>query len=226
MTVPFVILMTGRTGSSHLVSCLDSHPRISAEGERLVGMSGVGEQLEWVERLYRRRRFRVKAVGFKTKLKDLVDRDGFASCLKRHRVTVIHMQRVDTLRQAISVLRARELKRAHGVWNRGKDTPDLAPSTIDLQALDHALVDVGRQNEELAGFVSDLDLPGLVVGYEDLLSDRDSTLGRVQDLLGVRRRSLLGTTRKTSDDRLDCTITNYDEVRKHLRGTEFEPFLS
>lgn len=226
MALPFVILMTGRTGSSHLVSCLDSHPRVVADGERLVGIPDADRQLEWIDHFYRRRRFRTKAVGFKTKLKDVHDLDAFKDRLRRHRVHVIHMMREDTLRQAISVLRARELKAKHGVWNRGMDTPRLGPSHIDTEELSLILDEVVRNNEELARFVSDLGLPTHAVRYEDLLRDPDTVIGSVQDGLGLRRAPLVGSTRKTTDDRLERIISNYDEVRVHLRGTEAERFLT
>ena len=226
MALPFVILMTGRTGSSHLVSCLDSHPRVIAEGERLVGIPEAGRQLEWIDRFYRRRRFRAKAVGFKTKLKDVLDLGAFTDRLRGHRVHVIHMVREDTLRQSISVLRARELKAEHGVWNRGRDTPQLGPSHIDPGELSRVLDEVVRHSEELARFVSDIGLPGQTVRYEDLLRDPDTAIGSVQDGLGLQRAPLVGSTRKTTDDRLERIISNYDEVRGHLLGTEFERFLT
>ena len=43
--VRFAILFPGRTGSSFLVSCLESHPEVLAEGERLVRRSA-----RWQER--------------------------------------------------------------------------------------------------------------------------------------------------------------------------------
>ena len=136
------------------------------------------------------------------------------------------MMREDSLRQAISVLRARELMATHGVWNRGRDTPELGPSHIDTGALSLVLDEVTRHSEELARFVSALDLPTQTVRYEDLLRDPNTTIGSVQDGLGVSRVPLEGSTRKTTDDRLERIISNYDEVRVHLRGTEFERFLT
>lgn len=226
MPRPFVILMTGRTGSSYLVSALQSHPRAMVVGERLVGLSEASEQLAWIERFYRRWRFRIKSVGFKTKLKDVVDRDALAEVLLRHEARVIMVLRRDALRQAISVIRARELKAAHGVWNQTVNTPDLEPSLVDLADLDAVLADVSDRNLELDHFASTLDLPRHVVHYEKLLADPTGTLGAVQDFLGLRRRALTASTRKNTADELEITIRNYDEMRKHLVGTEYERFLA
>ena len=107
-----------------------------------------------------------------------------------------------------------------------EDTPQLGPSHIDPGELSLALDEVVRHSEELARFVSDLGLPGQTVRYEDLLRDPDTAIGSVQDGLGLRRAPLVGSTRKTTDDRLERIISNYDEVRGHLLGTEFERFLT
>ena len=216
--------MTGRTGSSYLVSCLQSHPRSLCEGERLVGLDSAEAQERWIDRFYRRR-FRIRAMGFKTKLKDVHDREVLAACLRRHGADVICMRREDVLRQAISVLRARELKSRFGVWNRNVDTPDLGPSRIDLGELDRVIADCLRQREELERYVSELDLPATVVNYEQLLADLPGTMGPILDRLGVRRRTLLASTRKNTDDRLERIIVNYDELRTHLAGTGCERYL-
>lgn len=225
MARSFVILMPGRTGSSHLVSCLASHPRVCVEGEALVTIEAGTDQIAWIDRHYRRRRFRIAAVGFKTKLKDVRDHRAFADALVRHQAGLVLMLRRDNLRQAVSILRARTLRERHGVWNRTRETPELGATEIDLGELDRTLADVVARTEELEGFVDGLDLPRTVLHYEDLLTDPEPLLAGLQDFLGIPRRDLRSETRKTTPDDLTRSISNHEQVREHLAGGPHERFL-
>ena len=68
----FVILFEGRTGSSYLISSLDSHPKVRAFGEVLVASKSVGHeaQAKRTKEILTTTFFsRNKAIGFKTKLR-------------------------------------------------------------------------------------------------------------------------------------------------------------
>lgn len=217
--------MPGRTGSSFLVSSLSKHPHVVVEGERLVQIETADSQAEWIESFYSRRRFRVRACGFKTKLKDVRDQDGLCNVLQQNDVKVIQMLRQDPLRRAISTINARRLKKVHGVWNRLKGMPDLEPLLIDLDELDAVLEFVESSAAELSAFVNSLDLAKMTMQYEDLLANPARELGRVQNFIGVEERSLESDTAKGTPDRLELAISNYEELVCRYRGSKYEQYL-
>ncbi|HKJ88867.1 MAG TPA: hypothetical protein VKA48_10205, partial [Gammaproteobacteria bacterium] len=92
----FVVLFEGRTGSSYLIASLQGIPGIKAQGEGFVGRKkdGAGAQEKWAREAWGVPWLTtVKAAGFKTKLRDVVDREGFARILEAYEVKVIYMQR-------------------------------------------------------------------------------------------------------------------------------------
>src|ERR687891_188288 len=93
----FVILFEGRTGSSHLTQLLNSHRYIRARGEELKAAGergGADGQIDWVRKnLSLPRLSRIRAVGFKTKLRVVIDRHAFADTLRDLSPKIIHMTR-------------------------------------------------------------------------------------------------------------------------------------
>ena len=85
----FVLLFPGRSGSTYVISALDAHPHDHREGRgprSRSGPQGPEAQLDWTRRYFRGPLVnRNKAVGFKTKLRDVLDQDGFARILDRVR---------------------------------------------------------------------------------------------------------------------------------------------
>jgi len=80
----FVLLFEGRTGSSYLIESLDAHPHVRAKGEYLVKLrdKGAEAQLSWAKRsLTTSFITRYRAVGFKTKLRDILNPEKFRALL-------------------------------------------------------------------------------------------------------------------------------------------------
>lgn len=223
---PFVIFMPGRTGSSYLVSCLKRHSQIAIEGERLVGIKNAAAQMEWMNKFYGQWRFRKKAVGFKTKLKDVGDQEGLRDLLNRMNVKVVIALRHDIVRQAISVLNARKLIELHGVWNRNSATPELGKLVVDTEQLVREIEEVEKRNQELDAFNQTIQSPKLTLYYEDLCASCDTELQRVQQFLGVTPRRLEGRTLKSTPDNLRDALANYDEVVGRFEGTPYAKAIS
>ena len=207
------------------MSSLSKHPRVAIEGERLVQIETADSQAAWIESFYLRRRFRVRACGFKAKLKDVRDREEFRGLLEKNDVKVIHMQRQDLLRRAISTINARQLQKKYGVWNRTKGMPGLESFSVDFDELDTVLEFVEESAAELGVFVNSLDLKIMVVQYENLLANPESELGRIQDFIDVDARLLQADTEKSTPDRLDVAINNYEELVRRYKGSKYEQFL-
>ncbi|MCP3903977.1 MAG: sulfotransferase [Planctomycetes bacterium] len=215
---PFVVLFPGRTGSSWLISCLDSHPAIEAEGERLVRRSP-RSQRGWIERFYgRRRRGGVLARGFKTKLKDVWDLDAFRHLLQERGVRVVVLDRRNTIKLAVSTINARRLHERTGRWNRSRDTAALPPFELEPADLERELDECRELRERLAAFADTLELPRLALCYEDLLTDPEGRLAEIMAFLDVPPAPLASEVVKNTDDDLSRVLANHDALREHFAG--------
>lgn len=222
---PFVILFTGRTGSSYLVSALEVHPNIGVMGEHLVPLrsSGPRAQLEWTYRYLRGPLVgRHKAVGFKTKLRDVLDAEAFGHVLRQLDARVVLLDRRNHVKQAVGRLTARRLHDATGRWNRRAGDEDLGPIVIDPDEFKERLRDVINEKAKTSAYVAGLNLTTLQICYEDLLCRPDATFARVLNFLGVRSALMRGTTRKNTNDDLRKVILNIDELRELYVDTVYK----
>ncbi len=212
----FAILFPGRTGSSWLISCLNSHPEIDARGEELVGRSSRSQQ-RWIKRLYGGGSG-AAARGFKSKLKDVWDLDGFRALLTEHSVRVITMDRRNKIKLAVSTINARRLKTISGRWNqRQGEEVELPPLELDEAELRRVLADGHRVDEQLGAFADSLDLPRMHPAYEELLAAPEERMRDVQLFLGVPPTSISGDVVKNTDDDLSRAVVNYDDLRSRFR---------
>ena len=228
----FVILFPGRVGSTFLVSALDAHPEVEAKGERLdpLRSEGPAAQLEWTRRFLRGQAVsRHRAVGFKTKLRDVLDQDGFAALLHELDTRVVLLDRRNDVKHVVSRITARALKDTTGRWNRyagdggtGEGGSGGAPSVhVDPDDFDERLGAVVAEKATIVEYVDRLGLPDLRVDYEDLLAAPDATFGSVLRFLGVRVLPMTGATVKHTSDDLRDVIENFDEVRARYEGTPY-----
>lgn len=223
---PFIILFVERDGSTYLTSLLISHPGVKAVYERFAvmrqkGLSGE-DQLAWARKFWTRPLFgKVGAIGFKTKLVDVLDVNGLAELMSELRVTTLQMHRNNTVKAVVSRMNARRLHEESGNWNLYREKDRMPPMEIDLAAFDKQLQERKRSEAELARFVDRLDLPTLDVSYESLLTDRDVTLLRVFEALGVPAHSVTSKTIKHTSDDLRDVILNFDELKARYAGTPY-----
>jgi len=209
----FILLFPGRTGSSWLISCLDSHPALDARGEKLVGRSPQSQQ-RWIRRLYRRGGGRrVRARGFKTKLKDVWDLDGLRAMLMAYDVRVIAMYRRNKIKLAISTINAQRLKAVLGRWNRRRGDATFPPFALEESELRSTLAQCLDRDKQLEAFVGALDLPRLTLHYEELLEALQERMRDVQVFLGVDPASIRSDVVKSTDDDLSRVIVNYVDLR-------------
>ena len=241
---PWVMLFLARSGSTWLTSMLGSHPGVRAEYEVLARMRKEGEdadaQLRWATRFWTPTRFRrPRAVGFKTKLREVLDRDRFAALLHRVDARVIHLHRENRVKALVSFDRAQRLHRRTGRWNRFRVPRTLkalrrrlagAPDgdeaiRIDAEEFVHWLEARRRSEADLEAWLDAVDRPVHHLTYEGLVSDREATLSGVLDFLGLERRPLRDGTVKHTPDDLSLVVENLDELRDALAGTEHAAML-
>jgi LPS sulfotransferase NodH len=226
----FVVLFVERDGSTYLMSLLRSHPEIDAQNERLAMLKEAGktagDQMTWMREFFTPPLAgSLRALGFKTKLPDILDPAGVARLLQEHECRIIHLQRRNRVKAVVSRINARRLYEASGNWNLYSESDRLPPATIDPALFEEALNTREDQEQALADYVGGLHLPTLSLCYEDLLVSRDDALSRVFSLLGVRPHAVAGRPLKNTNDDLRSAVLNFGELRARYAGTRYEPMF-
>jgi LPS sulfotransferase NodH len=224
---PFVILFVERAGSTYLITALKSHPSVLALTEKLCALrlegKGAADQLQWAEAFLTPPLVgRHRAIGFKTKLVDVLDRDGFAELLRRRKCRIVQLRRRNVVKGAVSTLNARRQWEKSGNWNLLNETTRLPPFSVDPARFDALLHEREQLDRELEGYVDALQLPTLRLFYEDLLRNQQTFVRKTLDFLGSRDQPVLGTTLKNTGDNLSETLLNFDDLRTRYAGTRYE----
>lgn len=224
---PYVILFIERDGSTYMISLLTSHPQIQSVYERFAVMRQKGtngkEQIEWARQFFSPPIItRYRAVGFKTKLVDILDKDAFLHLLREKNVRIIQMQRRNQVKAVVSRINAKRLHDVTGNWNLYNEKERLPAFEIDPDMFHQYLLERIQADEELTNFTEKLNLPTLKMVYEDLLVNRDQVLSRVFDFLGVDPFPVQGKTLKNTSDDLKEVILNFEQLRSKYSGTKFE----
>lgn len=213
---------------------LDSHPNISAEKERFAalrehverGKADQGRQLRWASEFYSAKAVaESRAIGFKTKLPDILDPLGFADLLQKRGARVIHLQRRNRIKLLVSLINGIRLDKATGEWNLYRDRDRLCPFAVDIEEFKIWLQKVESANRQLADYVETLQLQKLQVTYEEILCDPKSTLAGICQFLEVSSVDIHGQTKKNTSDDLRRVVLNFDELLEEFRGTRYEPML-
>jgi LPS sulfotransferase NodH len=180
-------------------------------------------QLRDVRRFFTRSpHARYPAVGFKTKLGDVKDREGFARLLRAIGVRIIAMQRRNSIKQVVSRVNAERINDATGYWNLWTEEDRLPPATIDVVEFSRRLQRLEDEKRRLESYVRSLDLPTLWLDYEDLLAYQRAIFERAFSFLGVQFEPVQGRSIKNTSDDLREAVSNFDELRSHYIGTPYE----
>lgn len=222
---PFVILFEGRTGSSYLVTSLSKHPNVRAGWEELVQMKALGHesQAEWTRKALTAPMIgRFGAVGFKTKLRDIADPIQFSQLLRERNVRIIHMQRRNRVKVAISEINCNVLHARTGSYNVYKKDDRLPPIRIEVAEFRSTLAMREQLDSDLKRFVDDLHLPTLDIYYENILLDEPNTLKAIYEFIGVTPRMTKGASYKNTSDDLRSALLNFEELKASVSGTPYE----
>ncbi len=232
----FVILCLGRTGSSHLVDLLDSHPRVRCFAEILnethpkaapegwIGDSGTEDAGRHVPALLASAESPAAgpaplAVGFKLPQNSFADHPEIRTWLEASPdVTVIRLRR----RNLLALLVSRRLVRAtlvsqslYGTY--GDAQVEIAPKEA-LRALERIEAEEAELDRLAAGH------PVLEIDYGEL--GEEAALKRLQRGLGVEPQPLRSRYERLRTRPLAETISNWDELASGLRETRFAPLLA
>lgn len=223
---PFVILFVERDGSTYMTTLLQEHPDIETVFERFAVMKQKGqsaaEQLAWANEHWTPALVsKVGALGFKTKLVDVLDLDGFTRLLREKNVKILYMYRRNRIKAVVSRINARRLHEATGNWNLYKEADRQPPMTVDLAEFHQFVREREEADNALAAYVESLQLPQMRIQYEDLQADKDGVLKQIFTFLGVPDVAVQGKTKKHTSDDLREVVLNFDELKASFAGTPY-----
>lgn len=224
---PFVMFFLGRSGSTYIIETLNKHPEIRAAKEIFSYLKQKGEdgqaQLQWMQhffQLYRQGPY--QAVGFKTKIKDVLDPDGLAQALQEIGANIILLRRKNSIKHMVSVFNSVRLNEATGNWNLYRPHDRLTPVHIDVDTFKSWLPDAEAERQHLENYVRQLQLPTYDLYYEDLLLNEQKTFESISEFLGVEYKPVSGDCIKHTSDDLRQAVANFDELRSAYLGTSYE----
>jgi hypothetical protein len=220
----FVILCLGRTGSTHLVALLDSHPEIRCFGELFPHERGTldeeyaphwqSDPLEYVAALTAP--VTEPAVGFKLPLGSLQAHPDAARLVEPEDLRVVRLSRMNLLALFASRRLLASTKGSESGGDYGGATVALDPKQC---------LAMFRRSEEHERYLDELaaDKPTVRITYEELAAGE--RLAEVQRFLGVEPVSLKSGHTRARKRALSETIENWPEVEEALRGSPYERFL-
>jgi LPS sulfotransferase NodH len=242
------VFFQGRTGSTFLIDSLANHPEIIARDEILFRYrdlldssldrgtitrlkicvrhwqgSPAEQQIKAVKHFYDRSRpDHISAIGFKTKVKDVINLKAMKEVLESRKVKAIFMERKNLVKQAISNIAASHLHQKTGMWNLYDEKNRLQSLNISSEDFDRRLQKFVFQHKMLRAYMDWLNVPKLRVEYADLLRDKTAWFGQIFDFLCVTPCDLSSKVRKNSSEQIREMVTNFEELKQKYVGTEFE----
>lgn len=205
----FVILTSGRCGSSLLMSYLNQIPDVICYPEILAGLEDCeqkemlealvdGTEQDWISEQFasgyndyspfQKDQSKVVAAGFKTKYGDIVDLGGFIRFSQLRHIKVLYITRTNIMRSALSRLRAIKLHDLYGDYNISSPKQKLGPTTVDIDEFSKLLAEEQNNYDSLNDIVMQFSSPLPGVLYENLVNDTTGQLNYVLDYLGSAYR--------------------------------------
>lgn len=224
----FVTIFLGRSGSTYLMEALNDHSLIRADLEEMAMhiADGPEHQLEHARRLLTPEKHGAHAaIGFKTKLKDVLDAEGFARLIRELGTRIIVLQRRNVVKWLVSWHRSEELSKRTGDWNLYSEKDRPAPITIDIDIFASRLEQIELSRNRTREFVYHLERPTLLIYYEDLLTDERAMLEMICAFLGVPFEPIRGRSIKNTSDDLSQAIANFNQLKARYAGTHYEPMF-
>ncbi len=244
----FIVLTSPRSGSNLLCSSLDQHDQLVCKGELFgedgphIGVSPRNFNSNWlaVFRELDAERFleyfhhkpyppTIQAVGFKVFPRHLTHK-GFrpviSSLLHDPATQVIVLQRPNYLERYLSLKKARESRQWAHWLHEGKAGSSRQTQAVELSVkeLNREFIKLAQEDRVIAGLVS--GRPFLPLSYDDLCTDFETQLGRVQEYLGVPTQAVPVRTRKQSNGSLAENIANYAELKQHFHSSPWGRFFT
>lgn len=223
--VRFIVLARSRTGSNMLLSMLNSHPRVRADGERFQRLNGACPDAVLAD-LFAPHPRRIRAVGCKVFYYHPLDGDPeqlMATLQALDRLHVIHLKRRNVLRTMLS----RRIAAREDVWqiDRDEERPSIVTRRVRITPQEIEKVCALTRQWEAAGDARFQDHPLLEVFYEDLVENVDREFQRIVRFLGLPGGKPIVQTRRQNPEPLSELIVNYAELKVAFRNSALAPFF-
>lgn len=217
----FVIISRSRTGSTFLMSLLDSHPNIECVGEIFKNTQGIAPYTVWV-RYFAKRLKRTKAVGFRLfyyhpengdqKVWELLKADSS--------IVIVHLTRQHLLRmllsQRIGVKTNRWKQRENEKTPLALGDKQICLSISECEAF---FLETKRFERETRQSFCNHTLIDLV--YEDLVANKSLALLRVFEGLQVPTMATITDLTRQNKEALSELCINYLELKTYFTDSEW-----
>lgn len=222
----FIIFGQGRTGSTLLVDLLNSSPDVYCDEELFFyKLRSPARYADGKSRLCK-----APVYGFKAKIYQLsetqeADPRQFMRRLHRNGWTIIHIERQNLLRHALSAVLAeqRQMYQAEtDIDLRAKRDKEYVP----VELVVHEMQQREKFRRQEAAVLQ--DLPHLHVSYEADLADgakQQRSLNRIFEALGVPPVEVHTNLRRINRTTLRHDVANYDELALALDSVGYERYL-
>ncbi|WP_444897735.1 Stf0 family sulfotransferase [Microbulbifer sp. EKSA008] len=222
----FIVLTRSRTGSNLLISLLNSHPQIEADGEIFSKLNGKNYKTV-LSKAFPKQPLNIKAKGFKIFYYHPQDDHscGIWEKLKSmNDLHVIHLKRENILRTLIS----RKVAGVQDVWAIKSDQASSTPSKeVSVSFTEDELrAEFKRTRDwEENGENNFKNHPLLSITYEELVNNRSGTFRKITEFLDVQHIEPKTRLKKQNTKTLRESIKNYDELKSEFSKTEWAPFF-
>ena len=232
----FIIIISGRSGSSYLRELISQDDRVVMAGEMLASKSD-REQKQIISDFFARKiqgeKYREELIlGFKTKLTDISDRTYFLQQINLHQPTIIINRRHNYLKQAISrarmlVLVENTLKKYGKPHHSPRDKSDIVPAIkLDINSIYKSTRDFELRDKEIVNFSNNINMPSTTIYYEDFASTPQVATNKLSSSLGIDLQvDNYQVTYKNTSSNLKQAIKNYDELEARLTNSRFLTML-
>ncbi len=221
----FVVIARSRTGSSLLISYLNSHPQIEAHGEIFRELGRKSSKQIW-ERLFTSKNKKLKYIGFKIFYYHPLNTDDRSvwDFLKNDKtIQIIHLKRENVLRTFIS----REIVEKTKVWKNKKyrNTTSIEDKRIEIDVdkfLDTLSWTKKRERETAKTFSNHSFTE---ISYEELIANPQIVMNDIFSRFGLKPAKISTKLRRQNAERIEDLVINYSQLKTGLTEVGYTCFL-
>jgi len=222
--VRFIVLTRSRTGSNLLISFLNGHPDIFAEGEIFARMNE-RDPLARLAAAFGRQPRHIKAKGFKIFYYHPLDADGTALWQRlagMQGLRVIHLTRRNVLRTLLS----RKIAGLQDAWTAtryDRSAVEARRVRFTPEELEQGFQETRRWEESV-----DRRFPAqatLHLSYEELIADPAAVYAAMLAFLGAREVAPSTHLRRQNPEKLRELIDNYSELKEAFAGSPWQAYF-
>lgn len=221
----FIIITYARTGSNLLMSYLDSHKMLEARGELFRDIRGSNSRDVW-NNFFSKKSKNIKFAGFKlfyTHPFHTDDKAVWDIIANDKDIRIIHLVRKNKIRTYLSGEIAKKTDR----WTRKGNnsiTLDEKRIEIDFDNFFGRLDDIDKYENRTREDYKNHQF--IEICYEDLVSNKDKTLNKVYNFLGVTTKSAAKSNyKKQNSESLKELIMNFDQFNSKVKGSKYSYLL-